>query len=233
MRTVASAKGKGSRGRPCPCPAVPHTTHAHARAPSVPGSGKVRDSKTATLYTNRASPRPKQQLANAPSRPALLSRAPPLMASRNVTTPTSTPLGRNPAPLSSQPLWPLPRRQRKPHLPAVQWALSATPSSRRSRNVFRVWVGLGLFAAPREVRLLVLIPRDPSGRPPLPFSPAITWNSGVPNPEVKAGMQLRGNGESDRAGSRREEKKGRTEGVRGFQGRGSPSQGTWRSAFVL
>lgn len=115
MRTVASAKGKGSRGRPCPCPAVPHTTHAHARAPSVPGSGKVRDSKTATLYTNRASPRPKQQLANAPSRTALLSRAPPLVASRNVTTPTSTPLGRNPAPLSSQPLWPLPC----PHLPST------------------------------------------------------------------------------------------------------------------
>lgn len=53
VQTAASAKGKGSRGLPCPSPAFPQT-HAHARAPSVPGSGKVRDSKTATLHTNHA-----------------------------------------------------------------------------------------------------------------------------------------------------------------------------------
>lgn len=163
-------------------------------------------------------------------RAALLSLAPPLVASRDVTTPTSTPLGRNPAPLSSQLAWLLPGCQHKHRLPSDQWSLGHTllrPVAPRLPGFCKA----GSFAARRETRLL-LIPQDPSVRPPLPFSPAITWNSDVPNPEVRACMQLRRNGESDRAGSRKE-KKGRIEGVQGFQESGSQSQGTWRSTFFV
>lgn len=163
-------------------------------------------------------------------RPALLSRAPPLVASRDVTTPTSTPLGRNTAPLSSQLPWILPYCQHKHRLPADQWSLGHTLLPLVAPRL-PGFCRAGSFGAPRETWLL-LIPQDPSVRPPLPFSPAITWNSDVPNPVVRASMQLRRNGESDRAGSRRE-KKGRTKGVRGFQESGSQSQATWRSTFVL
>lgn len=67
VRTAASAQGKGSRGWPCPSPAVPHTTHAHARDPSVPGSGKGPSQQNGNAAHRPRSPRPKQQLANAPS----------------------------------------------------------------------------------------------------------------------------------------------------------------------
>lgn len=98
VRTAASAKGKGSRGRPCPSPAVPHTTHAHARAPSSP---RLREGiATAKRQRSTRNGYHASQAATGERdlQPALLDRAPPLVASRDVTTPTSTPPGRNPAP---------------------------------------------------------------------------------------------------------------------------------------
>lgn len=55
----------------------------------------------------------------------------------------------------------------------------------------------------------------------MPFSPVITRNAGVPDPEVRACVQLRRNGESDLAGSgSKREKKGELK-VQGFQEMGT------------
>lgn len=205
--------GKRQQGMALPESRRPsHNTRTRARPLKSQAPGRDRHSKTVTQHTDRAARVPSSNWRTRP-KPALLSLAPPLVASRDVTTPISTPLAPNPAPRPSAAALAPPRLSAQAPPPGRPIGSRPHPSltGRAPSSGFR-WGWL--FGGSEQLQLLFLFPQEPSGRPPLPFSPAITWDAGAPDPVGKGSVQWRRTRarESAGAGSRRG---GETEVVKG------------------
>lgn len=134
------------------------TQHTHTRAtPQSQAPGRYVTAKPQRC-TQATQPASQAATGERSPRPALLSRVPPLMASRDVTTPTSSPLNWEPrtTELASSLAPPLLLSQAPP--PGRPMGSRPHPPPRRSLNVFRVSVGLGLLLLRGSpARLLFLI----------------------------------------------------------------------------
>lgn len=134
------------------------TQHTHTRAtPQSQAPGRYVTAKPQRC-TQSTQPASQAATGECSPRPALLSRVPPLMASRDVTTPTSSPLNWEPrtTELASSLAPPLLLSQAPP--PGRPMGSRPHPPPRRSLNVFRVSVGLGLLLLRGSpARLLFLI----------------------------------------------------------------------------
>lgn len=137
-------------------------------------------------------------------RPALLSRVPPLMASRDVATPTSSPPKWEPRTTELAPSLAPPRLLSQAPPPGRPMGSRPHPPPRRSLNVFRLSVGLGLLLLRGSPGFFSQFLRSFQYGHLCPLAPRSRGTQVFGTPRSECAVEK--DGESDRTGSRRERK---------------------------